>query len=525
MAAAAEKAEGRVTEPPKPQRAPEPHAQRVRVPSIGVHIIARNEEELLPRLLDSIDLHFDQVVLCDTGSTDQTVEVFRAWGKAKQAERAKRIKAHELPDHAIPFYKVTKYEGDDGGPLSDFSAARRHADTLLDTDWNSWADCDDVIVGADRLRLVAANAPPQIVGFVFGYNYAQDPKGNSISYLKRERLVRRGAGTWQNRVHEAQTMLGDAVYVEPDVAEWVHLKPMSEAEIESGRSDSNERNLAILKKWVEDEPENARVVAYMGTETAISGDHREALRWYHRYLDLNPGWDEERAQIHRKAAMSLMALDRFEEARQTSLQALAVLPSWPDSHLTMAECELALGAPAKALWWADRVLEIGPPETLLILNHLDYTFMPMLVKAGALADLGALDDAVEWGRRALDLHPFHEELRYRWGRWREAVKVEHTAGTWATAIELLVNHDENLKARAMLDTVPYFAEHHPKVVGLRTFLTRRFEAIRYDDESPKPEHWIEDVPGTCAILSRAIFLRRGLREQQGLEPEPETVAA
>ena len=50
--------------------------------SVGLAIIARDEAANLPWLLDSVRGAFDQVVLCDTGSTDATVEIFEQWARA-----------------------------------------------------------------------------------------------------------------------------------------------------------------------------------------------------------------------------------------------------------------------------------------------------------------------------------------------------------------------------------------------------------------------------------------------------------
>ena len=252
--------------PPAPGQAP---------PSVGLHIIAKDGAGELPSLLASIELAFDQVVLVDTGSKDNTVEVFTEWAEAEVGRRVVAIAAGEIPDHGLEFHKVGHFDW-----IDDFAAARNFADTLLDTDWASWADCDDVISLPGNLRRVAAMAPPEIAAYIVGYNYGQDPLGNSLSYLKRERLVRTPGPGWINRVHEAQDLAshGGVDWLPPDVVEWVHQKPITTAEAERGVSSSNARNLKILRRWAKDEPRNARVLAYLGTESAIAGRTRRPCR-------------------------------------------------------------------------------------------------------------------------------------------------------------------------------------------------------------------------------------------------------
>jgi len=49
------------------------------MPTVGLAIIARDEQDDLPQLLASVEGHFDQVALLDTGSKDDTVGVFLRW--------------------------------------------------------------------------------------------------------------------------------------------------------------------------------------------------------------------------------------------------------------------------------------------------------------------------------------------------------------------------------------------------------------------------------------------------------------
>jgi glycosyltransferase involved in cell wall biosynthesis len=105
-------------------------------PTIGLAIIARDEQESLPALLDSVAGAFDRVALVDTGSTDATVQVFEDW--------CRRTRQRHVVDRFNWCF--------------DFAAARNFAQSLLTTSWTCFADADDVVVGAANLRGVAAAA-------------------------------------------------------------------------------------------------------------------------------------------------------------------------------------------------------------------------------------------------------------------------------------------------------------------------------------------------------------------------------
>jgi glycosyltransferase involved in cell wall biosynthesis len=135
-------------------------------------------------------------VLVDNHSTDATIGVFREW-----AERTNQAHVIDL------------VEGYD-----DTSAKRNHAQSLLMTDWLCWADADDTIYGAHNLRQLAAEAPAELAGYQFAYDYIYDENDELAGSFPRERLIRRGRGTWVGRGCECQQIGGPMLEVDRDVA-------------------------------------------------------------------------------------------------------------------------------------------------------------------------------------------------------------------------------------------------------------------------------------------------------------------
>jgi glycosyltransferase involved in cell wall biosynthesis len=209
--------------------------------SIGLALIAKDEESDLPNLLASIGGAFDQVVLLDTGSTDRTIALFREW-----AER------QNLPlGFTAETFKWT----------DDFAAARNAAETLLETDWECWADCDDVIHGAMNLRGLTERVGPGVKLMSALYLYAP---GDIQTW---PRLFRRGSARWVGRVGERKAghvlgawSLGEPgeefpdfdpslLPIPPAVAYWEHRKPAEDIHAQT-------RDLEIARRWVRDQPDN-----------------------------------------------------------------------------------------------------------------------------------------------------------------------------------------------------------------------------------------------------------------------------
>lgn len=370
--------------------------------TVGLALIARDEADQLPGLLDSVRGAFDQVVLCDTGSTDGTVEVFERWARAQ-----------DWPHRGFAPWKVGHFAWRD-----DFAAARNHADSLLDTEWSSWADCDDVVRGAGSLRGLARSAAPGVGAFVAGYDYARMAGGPTIAYVRRERLVRRAMSRgWVRRVHECQEFDGEAVGVGPEVCEWLHRKwavPPGEA------LPASERNLRILRAWVADEPDHPYALSCLAQELCQRGRHREAVRWFQRFLEVDePGaWPEYRARMLRRMATSYLLLGRRRAALRAGRAALDLVADWPETYLTLAEAHLALHRWRRAERWAREALRLGAPDTALTVNPLDYTFAPRVVLAGALAGRRRFGEAVAVGEEAREIFPGHPELDAQLRAWR-----------------------------------------------------------------------------------------------------------
>ena len=85
--------------------------------TLGLCMIVKNESEVLERVLENAKIFADEIVIVDTGSNDNTVEI-----------------AKKFTD------KVYSYEWND-----DFSAARNYALSKVISDYWMWLDADDIV--------------------------------------------------------------------------------------------------------------------------------------------------------------------------------------------------------------------------------------------------------------------------------------------------------------------------------------------------------------------------------------------
>jgi hypothetical protein len=150
-------------------------------PTISAVIIALNEEQNLPGLLERLDWT-DEVIVVDGGSSDGTVAIARSWG-ARVLVRS----------------------------FDNFAAQRNYGLALARGDWILSIDADERPAAGlkeevrERIatsRLAAFRVPirSKIFGRRFRFNGTQDDRP--------VRLVRRGAARWAGGVHEVLQVAG-----------------------------------------------------------------------------------------------------------------------------------------------------------------------------------------------------------------------------------------------------------------------------------------------------------------------------
>ena len=107
------------------------------MPLVSLCMIVRNEEAVLERCLDSVAELVDEIILVDTGSTDDTKKIASKFS----------AKIYDFPWR------------------DDFSAARNYAVAQAVGDYWFWLDADDVVEGEnqEKLRRILAHPDADVV--------------------------------------------------------------------------------------------------------------------------------------------------------------------------------------------------------------------------------------------------------------------------------------------------------------------------------------------------------------------------
>ncbi len=248
-------------------------------PLLSVCLIVRNEQAVLARCLACAQKFADEIVVVDTGSTDETADI------------ARRFTPH------VCFFAWR----------DDFSAARNYAFSRAHGQYLMWLDADDCIEPAEiekifrlKERLSAADT------FMFYY------RSGSLSYY-RERILRNCENAvWQGRVHEAIVPFGRISFEEITI---LHCKE------KSGMGGADERNLNIYRKMEKEKaPFSPRDEFYYARELFYHKAYAAAIERFQSFLSRRDGWAENKIAACEHLADCFLATGEREKAKSVLLQ-------------------------------------------------------------------------------------------------------------------------------------------------------------------------------------------------------------
>ena len=147
------------------------HMQNLRKEKISACMIVKNEEEFLPNCLNSIKAAVDEIIVVDTGSADDTVNIAKYFGA-----------------------KVYHHPWNDS-----FSEARNHCLNYASGDWILQIDADEELEQADIPKLRLAISDTRYNGIIIAI---QSIIKDGLHTFYYPRIFRRGKGYYKNIIHE-----------------------------------------------------------------------------------------------------------------------------------------------------------------------------------------------------------------------------------------------------------------------------------------------------------------------------------
>ncbi|HEU20360.1 MAG TPA: glycosyltransferase [Deltaproteobacteria bacterium] len=274
-------------------------------PTISCCMIVKNEEAFLSQCLESVKGHVDEIIIVDTGSTDDTVRIAQRY--------TDKIYFHP-------------WEGS-------FSKARNQALSYVTCDWVFQIDADEELIEGSGPKLrrtvqAAGEADAILVNIISTYSNGTRMARHNLERIFKNNGIVHYEGIVHNRIVGASC-------VKPSKIELIHYGYDLD---EKKAWDKFIRTTELLKKQIEEDPNDPMPHHYLGTSYLSRSMHEDCIRESLTAMDLAQRQNNNHPLYlvsHYHAAVSFLSLGNLTKARYYSRQALEKFPEHLDSHFTL----------------------------------------------------------------------------------------------------------------------------------------------------------------------------------------------
>ncbi|MGF6353290.1 tetratricopeptide (TPR) repeat protein [Paenibacillus sp. 4624] len=358
--------------------------QQSQAQRISLCMIVKDEEEMLPRCLESVQGAVDEIIVVDTGSSDRSVAIAREYGAS-----------------------VVEFAWCD-----DFAAARNAGLERASGDWILFLDADEALEATAREQIRSWTEVSGCDGlFLNIHNYTgsgqQGATVNPVLRLFRNHPEHRFKG----RIHEQIA----AAICERNPEAAFHITDMvihhyGYQTVVVERKDKVNRNVRLLQQAVVEEPDQPFHHYNLGVEYLRVGEAEQALDSFGKARKMiDPAVTSYAHLLLKYEVRCLEHLQRWQEALELVDAALELFPEYTDLMHHRAVCADALGEPEAAEIWLRKAIRQGPPPAIFHTEEGMGTYQTWYLLGRLLegkADLeGAVDAYVETVRAKSSLVP------------------------------------------------------------------------------------------------------------------------
>ncbi len=260
-------------------------------PLLSLCMMVKNEEEMLPRCLESIKGSADEIIVVDTGSSDRTVEIAKSYGA--------RIYHHAWEN--------------------DFSKHRNQSISYATGDWILIMDADEEFYSED-VALLREVIQRSNADFIYLQCFDMEKTGKPHGVFNQVRLFRNGAGMHYTRcVHNQLQAVGRGFYSKLRFKHFGYdLDPLK-------MEAKHHRTTSLLLRRIEKDPGDPFNHFQLASSYSMHREYHKAIEQGEIALLLRKEKDLRNAYfstVYYTVAQAHFALGMLQEAEGVCLEAI-----------------------------------------------------------------------------------------------------------------------------------------------------------------------------------------------------------
>lgn len=345
-------------------------------PKLSLCMIVKNESNYIGKCLESVKDIADEIIIVDTGSTDNTKEI-----------------VSKYTDKIYDFKWV-----------NDFAKARNYSFRKATGQYIMWLDADDILLEEDRKRLkrLKTMLSDKIMPVSMVYDYSHDDNGNVTLSLKRTRIIKNeNKDVWTGFVHEI---------IPVDIT----TSYESDVHITHTRTHSNgTRNLDLFQEKLKEGVKfDSRNTLYYAKELYYNAKYDEAIEEFNKFLKMTDVWVEDVIDVLIK--MSNIYNIKGDVARERYYLTLTF------NHAIRAEALFPLAMTYvnenkydQAIFFLESILTLEfPKDCNGFLRNDEWSIKPLIELSCCYYYKGDKETAKQYHELAKQICPEHETVKY-----------------------------------------------------------------------------------------------------------------
>ncbi len=351
-------------------------------------MIVKDEAAVLERCLKSVEDVADEIVVVDTGSSDNTIAIARRCG-AVVVESPWR---------------------------DDFAQARNVSLDHASSEWILWLDADDSVPTSSlpTLRELKCTSPDAVYGFVV---QNRRPGGTGSEFVQARMFPNDPRLRFERRIHE-QIMLSALRAGMKLVEKPVVIRHHGYADPRDTKEKAR-RNIEMLLKECSGGEKDPVTALELADAYYLCGDESEALKWYRTVADSH-GLGKHMPVIRSHALLGigkiLVTEEQFEKALDVLRESLSLCPERPDALYSLAVAFEQRGHHTDAFSALRRIIATPSRPLKVSIDFREARLKAFIRLERVLLLLNRREETLNNAREALEHFPERPEISSLLGR-------------------------------------------------------------------------------------------------------------